>query len=38
MGEVNNKLEIRIAPDGRIVANGLIPGDVLIEIVKEIQK
>ncbi|WP_026759763.1 4Fe-4S single cluster domain-containing protein [Selenomonas ruminantium] len=37
-GEVNNKLEIRIAPDGRIVANGLIPGDVLIEIVKEIQK
>lgn len=35
-GEEKNKLEIRIAPDGRIVANGLIPGDVLKEIVKGI--
>ena len=33
-GEVNNKLEIRIAPDGRIIANGLIPGNVLKEIVE----
>ena len=24
-----NKLEIRIMPDGRIVANGMLPGDIL---------
>ena len=36
-GASKHRLEIRISPDGSIAANGMMPGDVLREIVNKIR-